>query len=69
MYKWRNRYQRSNWTAYPRIKRPTAQIRYLRKYYSRRYNTNPRRMTRTSLYHDAVNYYKLYKRGVQYRDL
>ena len=69
MYKWRNHYQRSNWTAYPRIKRPTAQIRYLRKYYSRRYNTNPRRMTRTSLYHDAVNYYKLYKRGVQYRYL
>ena len=69
MYRWRNHYQYSNWTRYPRIKRATAYKKYLRKYYSRRYRTSVRKFTRTSLYHDAINYYRVTKRGPTYRDL
>lgn len=67
--RWRNYGQRS-WTSYPRIKRPTAQIRYVRKYYSRRYRTDVRKYSRTTLFHDAINYYRLGgRRGTTYRDL
>ena len=70
--KWRgyNKYS-SNWTHYPKIKKPIAQIRYVRKYYSRRYYTNVRKVSRTSLYHDAIRYYRIggRRRGITYRDL
>jgi len=69
LFKWRNRYRQSNWTSYPRLKRPVAYKKYLRKYFSRRYRTDVRKFMRTSLYHDAVNYYKVTKRGATYRDL
>lgn len=71
--KWRNNYKRkqSNWTKYPKITNPKATKKYIRKYYSRRYYTNVRKVSRTSLYHDAVNYYRIggRNRGITYRDL
>ena len=68
--KWRSPYTQSSWTKYPRIRKASSYARHLRKYYSRRYRTNVRRFTRTSLYHDAVNYYRIGgRRGVTYREL
>lgn len=71
-FKWHG-YNKSGgtWTHYPKIKKPNAYIKYVRKYYSRRYRTDVRKVSRTSLYHDAVNYYRIggRRRGITYRDL
>jgi len=73
MWKWRTYYRRSyprrTWIRYPKIRRAKAYATYMRKYYSRRYRTNVRRLTRTSLYHDAVRYYRTSRKGATYRDL
>jgi hypothetical protein len=66
--KWRRKYS-GTWTRYPKVYIPHAYIRYLRKYFARKYYTNVRRHNRVSLYHDAVKYYKVYRRGPTYYDL
>ena len=69
--KWRNYGAKAHWTSYPKIKKPTAQIRYVRKYYARKYRTNVRRFSRTSLWHDDARYYRIggRSRGITYMDL
>ena len=69
--RWRNYTQRysPSYNSYPKIRKAHAYARYVRKYYARKYKTNVRRFTRTSLYHDDPNYYRIYRKGVTYMDL
>lgn len=70
--KWRNsrKTYSGKWTTYPKIRKPRVTHSYLRHYYSRRYKTNVRKLTRTSLYHDLPRYYRLGgRKGNTYRDL
>lgn len=69
MYKWRSTRTPSNWTKYPKIRKAPAYTKYVRKYYARRYHTNVRKLTRTSLWHDAYRYYKVARRSPTYYDL
>lgn len=69
MYKWRSNRTSSGWTRYPKVRKAVVYSSYARKYYARRYRTDVRKLTRTSLWHDKHRYYRISKRGPTYYDL